>query len=219
MSLKPQGAVLLTLIIALAAVIGILVVPRYTSDIVSSLVMLFGLYGFMFLSLAALINAFLREFVQAIGKPFIKIHHAFAFLGIAFITLHPVFNAIQSLSALVFVPIFDSWNGFWVFAGRPAFFILYIAFFAAVLRAKAKKHWKIIHELVYVVLFFGIVHANLLGNDFQNPAISAIFDTLFAVALSTFAIKRIRTYRLLKKMKKASTQKNAAEPSVNRLNS
>ena len=107
---------------------------------------------------ATLITPFLKEITQAFGKPFLRIHHAFSILGIVFITLHPVFNAIQRLSLSVFVPRFDSWITFWRLAGRSAFLILYIALFAALLRVKAPKYWRPFHALMYIVLLFGIVN-------------------------------------------------------------
>jgi DMSO/TMAO reductase YedYZ heme-binding membrane subunit len=158
--------------------------------------MFFGLYGFLFLSLATLITPFLKEITQAFGEPLLKIHHAFSILGIVFITLHPVFNAIDRLSLSVFVPRFDSWDRFWMLAGRPAFIILYIALFAAVLRAKAPKYWRPFHALIYIVLLFGIVHANLLGDSFQNLGIVIIFDALFSAAIAGFVLKRYRNHQL-----------------------
>jgi len=196
MALKREGAVLLLGIVALAVIIGLLVFPSSEEDFIHLLVMFFGLYGYLFLSLATLTTPFLKEITQAFGKPFLKVHHAFSILGIVFITLHPVFNAIDRLSLSVFVPRFDSWERFWMFAGRPAFIILYIALFAAVLRTKTPKYWRPFHALIYVVLLFGIVHANLLGDDFQNLGIVVIFDALFFASIAGFVLKRYRNRQL-----------------------
>ena len=196
MALKREGVLVLLGIAVLAVVIGLLVFPGSEEDFVHVLVMFFGLYGFLFLSLATLITPFLKEITQAFGKPFLKIHHAFSILGIVFITLHPVFNAIDRLSLSVFVPRLDSWDRFWMLAGRPAFIILYIALFAAVLRAKAPKYWRPFHALIYIVLLFGIVHANLLGDSFQNLGIVIIFDALFSAAIAGFVLKRYRNHQL-----------------------
>jgi DMSO/TMAO reductase YedYZ heme-binding membrane subunit len=108
--------------------------------------------------------------------------------------LHPVFNAIQRLSLSVFVPRFDSWNTFWLLAGRPTFIILYVAMLAAILRMKAPKYWRAFHALMYVVLLFGIVHANLIGGDFQNLGITIVFNALFVASLVSLALKRYRNY-------------------------
>jgi predicted ferric reductase len=195
MALKTEGAVFLLGIIVLAVIIALLFLPSAGEEELARLaVRFFGLYGFLFLSVATLVTPFLREVTQAFGRPFLKVHHSFSILGIVFITLHPVFNAIERLSLSVFVPRFDSWNLFWLLAGRPAFIILYVAVFAAVLRAKAPKYWRAFHALMYVVLLFGIVHANLIGDDFQNLGIMIIFNALFLVSLASFALKRYRNY-------------------------
>ena len=199
MALKREGAVLLLSIIALAVIIGLLVFPSSEEDFIHLLVMFFGLYGYLFLSLATLATPFLKEITQAFGKPFLKVHHAFSILGIVFITLHPVFNAIDRLSLSVFVPRFDSWERFWLFAGRPAFIILYIALFAALLRTKTPKYWRPFHALMYVVLLFGIVHANLIGDDFENLGIMIIFNALFLMSIASFALKRYRNHQLREK--------------------
>ena len=200
MPLKRASILFLLGIAVLAVIIMVLFLPRaIEGDFTRSAVRFFGLFGYLFLSITTLVTPFLREVTQAFGRPFIKIHHSLAVLGVVFITLHPVFNAIES-SLSVFVPNFDSWNRFWIIAGRPAFILVYIAVFAAFLRAKAPKYWRAFHALMYVVLLFGIVHANLLGHDFQNLGIMIIFNVLFILSLAGFAFKRYRSYQLKKKM-------------------
>jgi len=200
MALKREGAVFLIGITVLAVIIALLSLPStLEADPARAAVRFFGLYGFLFLSVATLTTPFLKEVTQAFGKPFLKVHHSFSILGIVFITLHPVFNAIERLSLSVFVPNFDSWDRFWLLAGRPAFIILYVAVVAALLRAKAPKYWRAFHALMYVVLLFGIVHANLIGNDFENLGIMLIYNALFVAALAGFAFKRYRTYQMKRK--------------------
>jgi DMSO/TMAO reductase YedYZ heme-binding membrane subunit len=195
MFLKREGALLLLSVAALAMIIALLVLPEAVKDEpVHVLVRMFALYGYLFLGVATLTTPFLKEITQAFGKPFLKVHHSFSIIGIIFITLHPVFNAIERLSLSVFLPRFDSWNIFWLLAGRPAFIILYVAVLAAILRAKAPKYWRAFHALMYVVLLFGIVHANLIGDDFQNLGIMIIFNALFFASIASFALKRYRNY-------------------------
>jgi len=200
MPLKRASILFLLGIAVLAVIIMVLFLPRaIEGDFTRSAVRFFGLFGYLFLSITTLVTPFLREVTQAFGRPFMKIHHSLAVLGVVFITLHPVFNAIES-SLSVFAPNFDSWNRFWILAGRPAFILIYIAVFAAFLRAKAPKYWRAFHALMYVVLLFGIVHANLLGHDFQNLGIMIIFNVLFILSLAGFAFKRYRRYQLKKKI-------------------
>ena len=200
MALKREGVVFLLGIAVLAVIIALLFLPSSLgADLTRLAVRFFRLYGYLFLSTAVVLTPFLREVTQAFGKPFLKVHHSFAVLGLVFITLHPVFNALE-FSLSVFVPTFASWMAFWRLAGRPAFILIYVAVFTASLRAKAPKYWRTFHGLMYVVLFFGVVHANLIGNDFQNLGIMLIFNTLFIASLVGFAFKRYRNYQLKRKM-------------------
>ncbi len=144
---------------------------------------------------------FLKEITQFFGKSFLRIHHIFAIFGIVFVTLHPTFYALQTGDLTVFIPRFDSWIVFWELAGRPALYILYIAVIAALLRGMAAKYWRSFHALMYVVLFFAIVHGNLIGTDFQNPGIRIIFNVLFIFAILGFILKRYRNRQLRKRTK------------------
>jgi predicted ferric reductase len=198
MPFKKVAIVMLLGIVALVVIIAALVLPDVMLEVAEGewahvLVRFFALYGFLFLSVTTLTTPFLKEITQAFGKPFLRVHHAFSVLGVVFITLHPVFNAIERLSLSVFVPSLD-WERFWRLAGRPAFIILYIALLAVFLRAKAPKYWRPFHALMYIVLLFGIVHANLIGDDFANVGIMIIFDGLFAASIAGFAFKRFRNY-------------------------
>ena len=201
MALKKEGILLVLAVILLAVVIAVLFLSEALSEIEEDglphiLVRLFGLYGFLFLGVATLITPFLAEVTRVFGRPFLNVHHAFSVFGIAFITLHPVFNAVQRLSLTVFVPRFDSWELFWMLAGRQALIILYVALLAVFLRKKIPKYWRPFHALMYVVLLFGIVHANLIGDDFANLGIMLIFDALFVASLGAFAYKRYTNYRI-----------------------
>ena len=89
---------------------------------------------------------------------------------------------------------------FWRLAGRPAFILIYVAVFAALLRTKAPKYWRAFHALMYVVLLFGIVHANLIGYDFKNLGVMLIFNALLVASLAGLAFKRYRSYQLKRKM-------------------
>ena len=122
MPLKRVGAIFLLGITVLAVVIAILFLTRAAeADTLRSSVRFFALYGYLFLSVTVLVTPFLREVTQAFGRPFLKVHHSLAVLGVVFITLHPVFNAVERLSLSVFMPRFDSWNLFWLLAGGLAY--------------------------------------------------------------------------------------------------
>jgi predicted ferric reductase len=200
MPLKKTGVFVILGVVLIALVITVLFLPHSLPEISEGeaahvFTRLFGLYGFLFLGVATLITPFLREVAEAFGKPFLRVHHAFSVLGIVLITLHPVFNAVDRISLGVFVPNFSSWEAFWMFAGRPALILIYVAVAAALLRLKAPKYWRIFHALMYVALLFGIVHANLIGEDFENIGIMLIFDTLFIASMVSFAFKRYKNYQ------------------------
>jgi predicted ferric reductase len=199
MPLKKIGVLAILGVLLLASVIALLVLPHTLPEIFEGeafhvFTRMFGLYGFLFLGVATLITPFLKEVTEVFGKPFLRVHHAFSTLGIVLITLHPVFNAIDRLSLSVFWPNFASWESFWRLAGRPAFIILYLAVAAALLRGKAPRYWRPFHVLMYVVLLFGIVHAHLIGDDFENIGVMLIFDTLFIASMASFAYKRYKNY-------------------------
>jgi len=157
---------------------------------------LFALNGFLFLSIATIMTPFLREISRVFNKSFIRIHHSFAAVGLVLITLHPITIFIQSFNLNIFLPDFSSFYGFWLLAGRQALIVIYIGLAAALLRRKIPKYWRLIHVLMYLALLFGIVHANLIGNSFQNFAIMVSYDALFAVSIMAFFLKRLQQYRI-----------------------
>ncbi len=195
MRITRNGWIFLIVVVLLFVLVTILAPLTYYLDPLSFAVRLCALYGFVALALATSITPFLKEVTQAFGRPFLRIHHLLAIFGIIFVTLHPVFFAISQMDITVFLPRFDSWQIFWELAGRPALYILYIATLAALLRNMAPKYWRYFHVLMYIVLFFAIVHGNLIGTDFQNLGILILMDALFATAIGAFILKRYRTYQ------------------------
>ena len=159
-------------------------------------VRLFALNGFIALSIAAIMSAFLKEITLFFKKPFTRVHHYFAAVGLVLITLHPVMLAVQFLNLSVFLPNLNSLYLFMFYGGRQALIIIYIAFVAVLLRRKMMAYWRPFHALMYVALFFGIVHANLSGTDFGNLAILIVFNGLFAGTLVAFGLKRWQFYRI-----------------------
>lgn len=206
--MNKQGYAIDLAIAALILIVGVLTVIGAWDNPISFPVRLFGLSGYLMLTIAAVMTSFLREISQAFGRPFTRIHHFFAAAGTVLITLHPISYAIQTLDITVFAPSFASWYDFWRLAGRPALFLLYFAAVFALVRRRTMRFWRPFHALTYVVLLFGIVHANLSGSDFQNQAITVLFDGLFVAATLAFALKRYRNYQIRKESarKKAQTK-------------
>jgi DMSO/TMAO reductase YedYZ heme-binding membrane subunit len=195
MTIKREGWLVLIFVVLLFIVVTVLTPFTAYTDPLDLAVRLCALYGFVALAIATIMTPFLKELTQAFGRSFLRIHHLLAILGIVFVTLHPVFFAISRMNILVFLPRFDSWIIFWNLAGRPALYLLYIATAAALLRRTMPKYWRSFHALMYVVLFFAIVHGNLIGTDFNNLVLLLIFNTLFILAIGAFVLKRYRNYK------------------------
>lgn len=168
-------------------------------------VRLFALNGFIALSIATIMAAFLKEVTLFFKKPFTRIHHYFAAAGLVLITLHPLTIAIRFLNPTVFIPNLNSLYDFLYFGGRPALILIFVAFVAVLLRRKMLRYWRWFHALMYFALFFGLVHANLSGTDFGNVAILIVFNGLFAATLVAFGLKRWQFYRIKAGAKKANT--------------
>lgn len=132
-----------------------------------------------------------------------RIHHYFAAFGLTLITLHPIVLAIALLNPAVFIPSVGSFYAFMVNGGRQALIIIYIALVAVLIRRRIVAYWRPIHALMYVALFFGIVHANLTGRDFDNIFILIAFNALFAASIAAFVLKRYQMYKLKRRLKKS----------------
>jgi DMSO/TMAO reductase YedYZ heme-binding membrane subunit len=205
MKIKMEGWLFILGVIGLYITITALALENPGIDPLYLAVRLCALYGLAALAISAAMTPFVREITQALGRPFLTIHQTFAILGLIFITLHPVFFAISAMDILVFIPRFDSWLIFWELAGRPALYIAYIAAAAALLRRKIPKYWRTFHYLTYIVLFFAILHGNLIGTDFQNPILMIIFNVLFAITIFTFVLRRYQKNQRKKQLREHTT--------------
>jgi predicted ferric reductase len=177
-------------VLALYAIVAAVVLATPYEDPFNVVARLLALWGFLSLGIAVILTPFLREIMKVFGKPFLAVHHTFAAVGLLLPTLHPVTLAIASMNPAIFIPVFSPWGRFWALAGRPALYLLYIAFAAVLLRKYIPKYWRWVHGLMYVVLLFAVVHGNLIGTDFENPVIWVLFNALFALAIAAFVLKR-----------------------------
>lgn len=176
------GILLLLVFVLIYSMIVMVLLLDYL-DLHNFFIRLGALIGLTSMSLATLLASDLKFVFKNFGKPFMKIHHIFAILGLIFITVHPVVFAISQMAITVFAPRFDSWIIFWELAGRPAFYLIYLGTIAALLRRKIKNSWRYLHLLNYVVLIFGYVHGVLIGTDFRNPLIFILFTGLVLLSL------------------------------------
>ncbi len=196
MVMSKEGVFFVVAVVLFALAVSVLSFFVAYRDPLASSVRLFALNGFIALSIATIMTPFLKEITLYFKKPFMRVHHYFAAVGLALITLHPIALALQMMNPAVFVPNLNSLYLFLFFGGRQALIIIYIAVVAVLLRRKMVAYWRWFHALMYVALFFGVVHGVLSGTDFQNPFILVTFSALFAAAIGAFVLKRLQLYRM-----------------------
>lgn len=166
---------------------------------------LLALNGFLALSVAAMMTPFIKEITVFFKKSFIKMHHYFAAAGLLLITLHPLAVVIQALNPTLLLPNVGSFYLFLFYGGSVALIAVYAAFGAVLLRKKVMAYWRPFHALMYVALFFGVVHANMSGMDFQSIYLKIIYDSLFAGAMVAFGLKRWQFYRIKSRRKQLAS--------------
>jgi sulfoxide reductase heme-binding subunit YedZ len=176
-------------IILLLAIVTILLRPE--GDPVHWLVRGAGMVGYVAIFLAILSSAYMRELHRLLGRPFLWGHHVLSVSGLALIALHPLALAIETASAAVFVPRFDSWTIFFQLGGRPALYLIAIASLGALLRQRWRKGWRTIHTLNYVAFLLGTVHAVLIGTDFGQPFLRLVPIAMALVMVAVFVRKRL----------------------------
>lgn len=157
-----------------------------------------GLFGFLSLSLGAIMNLLRKEIRTTLGQPFIRVHHVFVITGIILITIHPVIFAFSLGDFTVFIPKTSSILAFFTNGGRVAIILIYVGFLAAVFRSALKGRWIQIHRIMYLALILGIIHANLLGQDFSDPVIKILYNAIAGIVIITGIIKMRHRHRLLK---------------------
>ncbi len=200
-------------IIFFALAISLVALDMDTTTAMDASIRLLALNGFIALSVAAMLTPFIKEVTLFFKKSFIKVHHYFAAAGLLMITLHPIAVAILFVNPSILLPNFESLSNFFFYGGSVALIAIYTAFGAVLLRRKVEAYWRYFHALMYVALFFGVVHANLWGRDFENGFIVVIYDGLFIAALAAFALKRWQFYQIKQRRNHANNHlKAVSEP-------
>jgi DMSO/TMAO reductase YedYZ heme-binding membrane subunit len=110
----------------------------------------------------------------------------------------------------ILLPNFSSISNFFFYGGSIALITIYIAFGAVLLRRKIVVYWRYFHALMYVALFFRVVHAYLWGLDFKNVDVKAVYDGLFAAAIVAFILKRWQFFQITRRRNRAVNQYNKA---------
>jgi hypothetical protein len=214
MPLPRAGYALLGLIALVYAAVTALAlsIPYYYSGILGIIVRLAALYGFLMVATAVMMTPFLIPIARIFGRPFLRVHHAFAVGGVLLLTVHPISFAVLVMTPAVFIPNFQSWIDFWANAGRPAFILLYIAILGGLLRTRLKQ-WRYFHSLMYVMLLFAIVHGNLIGTDFTNPGIRIVYNGAFAGVVIAFLLNIRKKLHRMKRTRSPVTKRPESENS------
>ena len=194
-----RGLAFFSVIIIFALAISLIALDMDTTTPFDASIRLLALNGYFALSVAAILTPFIKEVTLFFKKSFIKVHHYFAAAGLLMITLHPIAVAILFVNPSILLPNFESLSNFFFYGGSVALIAVYTAFGAVLLRRKVVAYWRYFHALMYVALFFGVVHANLWGRDFENGFIVVIYDGLFAAALAAFVLKRWQFHKIKQK--------------------
>lgn len=158
-----------------------------------------AILGLLAVFLTSISSVFMRELYQFLGRPFIRVHHLVAVAGLILVTLHPVGVAIRSSSLRVFLPDFSSVEVFLTLGGRPAWYLIGVASLAALLRARFKRGWRVIHYLNYVAFFLASVHATMIGTDFGSVAMRAVTAAMALALVAVFVHKRLQRRHLTRR--------------------
>ncbi len=195
------------LVLVFALAVSLLAYFTFYANALDLTVRLLALNGYIAVSIAAVMTPFLKEITLFFKKPFTKVHHYFAAVGLTLLTVHSITAVVLLANPFVLLPNVASIYLFFAFGGSVALIALYVAFVAVLLRRKIAAHWRPFHALMYLALFFGVVHANLLGPDFLSWTFKVVFDGLFAATMVAFALKRLQFYLLRQRIKRAETRK------------
>jgi predicted ferric reductase len=226
--MKKEGIILISGIVSINLAVILLFFANGVDATFNTFVRLFALLGLTLMFMSAILTPFQRELYRIFNTKFQTIHHSTSIAGLALITAHPVMFAIEKAinftardGAAVFLPDFSSGFQFFYLAGRPAIYLIYIAFIAFFLRKAWKKGWRWLHVLNYIALLFGVIHGIMIGTDFYNfseaftedSVAGLIIDILFLamifITTMTFTIKRIDMLKRQRK-KKAKEAESAA---------
>ncbi|MHA1368017.1 MAG: hypothetical protein ACTSXA_12600 [Candidatus Heimdallarchaeota archaeon] len=229
---KAKIAIISSIVGLYIAIILLFFATTLSGSVFYNFVRLFALLGLLSMFFSAIIAPFQKELYQVFKKPFLKIHHTFTITGMTLLTAHPIMFAIELAvtgstareSAAVFLPDFSSAYGFWSLAGRPAIYLIYIAFTAFFLRKVWKSGWRWLHGLNYIAFLFGVIHGIIIGTDFYNFSytpvnipglmITILFLLMVCLTIYTFTLKRIQLAKRKKKKIEIETEASDTEENL-----
>ncbi|MCE5259666.1 MAG: hypothetical protein LLG44_11530 [Chloroflexi bacterium] len=143
------------------------------------------------LALASILSAlFIQELVHLFGRRFIAIHHIITVTALAAMALHPLFVVLGGYPPYYLLPDFTSGYAFFARSGPVALLLFGAASLFALLRAKLKGSWRMLHWLVYLAFLIASVHAALLGMNLQEMPARIGIGLLGLSVIVIFVLKR-----------------------------
>ncbi|MDP2741726.1 MAG: ferric reductase-like transmembrane domain-containing protein, partial [bacterium] len=141
---------------------------------------LFGLIGFLFLSILIISGDTARFFDKFFGMDkIIKFQRKFAITTSVFVLTHPIFFMLANKSVfnfllpnLTYIPLSIGIISFYVF--------IIVAISSKIYKRISYKLWQYIHILTYLLFFFVLYHAINLGSDYGLLSIKIIYWILFS---------------------------------------
>ena len=187
---SPGGLIAIVIIIPVAVVAATLAVSP-SDYALYSVIRAAGLLGYISVFLSCLSSALVREMMRYFGRPYLKVHHALAAVGILLLSIHGMSVAWDSQSAGVFLPNLESTERFVSWGGPPAYWLIWIAVAAAFARFTISRGWRAIHWLTYIAFLLATGHAVMLGTDFASqPARVAVY-IMGGIVIAVFIRKRL----------------------------
>jgi sulfoxide reductase heme-binding subunit YedZ len=150
-----------------------------------------AMLGYIYVFFSCLSSAFVRELTRHFGRPYLKIHHTLATVGLTLLTVHGAAAAWDSQSIAVFLPRFGSPEGFLSWGGPPAYWLIWIAVAAAAARLSIGVRWRVLHWLNYIAFMLASAHALMIGSDLEHRAPRWVVTAMVLVVIAVFISKRL----------------------------
>ena len=150
-----------------------------------------AMLGYIYVFLACLSSAFMHELTRRLGKPYLRIHHTLATMGLTLLTIHGALVAWDSGSASVVLPRLDSPEVFLSWGGPPAYWLIWIAVLAGAFRLSIGARWRLIHWLNYIAFMLATAHGLMIGSDLEHPFPRYTAGVMALVVIAVFLRKRL----------------------------
>jgi methionine sulfoxide reductase heme-binding subunit len=190
-SKKPETTwMLIAGVVLTLAVAGAVVALDPLSAFIEGVIRMAAVSGYLMVFIATLSSNYMRELTRFFGRAFVRVHHFASITALVALLLHASTVAWRAGSISVFVPLLSSAQAFFSQGGRAGLWLVLIAAAVALLRKKIGKQWKTIHRLNYLAFLLGTIHAQMLGRNFQHPAVRIVSAAMAAGVVVVFVLKR-----------------------------